>query len=97
MKQSIIFDLLKKAIKPAKVQYTILDDSTKATSASQGKNYKIICQSPKKPLPFTFEQIEALDAEQVEDLQTMLELRRRKRELEKKTLVYKSLLKKFNN
>ena len=95
MRLQTITEILKNAIRPNKVKYTLLHESTKVPTASKGKNYKIICQSPKKPLPFSLAQIEALDAEQVEELQTMIELRRRKRELEKKNLLYNSLLKKI--
>ena len=87
MNYKIIQALFLKAKTPAKVKYKILHDN----SIAGAKKFKIICQSPSKPLPFTFDQIENLDEEQVIQLQTMLELRRRKRAIEKQKNVYDRL------
>jgi hypothetical protein len=95
--QNTIKALLAKAIKPKKVKFLIVHSTEDLAKATTGKNYTIICQSPAKPLPFTLSQIEALDAEQITELETMIELRRRKKELVKKESAYINLLKKINN
>ena len=89
----IIEAIFLKAKQPTKVKYTILHDN----SSSGAKKFKIICQSPSKPLPFTFDQIENLDEEQVIKLQTMLELRRRKKQIEKQRILYNKLFASLQN
>lgn len=89
----IIEAIFLKATKPKKVKYTILHDN----STAGAKKFKIICQSPSKPLPFTFEQVENLDEEQVIELQTMLELRRRKKQIEKQKILYDKLFASLQN
>ena len=86
MKQSIIFDLLKKAIQPAKVQYTLLHDSTKVANLKP-KSYKIVCESVAK-LPLTRKQIMDLTDAQAKLLQTILEYRK----MDKKITAYEKLM-----
>lgn len=90
---AIIKALFQKATQPKKVKYTILHDN----SAAGAKKFKIICQSPSKPLPFTFEQVENLDEEQVIELETMIELRRRKKQIEKQKILYNKLFASLQN
>ncbi len=94
---AIIKDLLIKAIKPKKVKFLIVHSTADVAKAATGKNYTIICEIPSKPLPFTLSQIDALDSEQIIELERMIELRRRKKELVKKESAYTNLLKKINN
>ena len=82
--------LFLKAVQPRKVTYLIVHSTLGAFTETQ-KNYKIICETPSKPLPFTLAEIEALDNLQIIELETMIELRRRKRAIEKQKTVYDKL------
>ena len=76
---TIISDLLKKAIKPSQVKYTLLHD-TKATK-KEGKGYKIVCQSPK--LPISKKEILELSDEQAKLLDTILKYRKLEKSISK--------------
>ncbi len=90
MNLNTITDLLKKAIKPTKPKYTLLHDDTKATNP-KGKGYTIVCES--KPLPFTKEQILALNDAQAKLLEAIL----LHRKTEKKIKGYEKLMITNNN
>ncbi|MBC7525901.1 MAG: hypothetical protein H7239_15880 [Flavobacterium sp.] len=65
--------------------------NTKALTETNSKNYQILCDGPSKPLPFILAEIEALDNLQIIELETMIELRRRKRAIEKQKTLYDRL------
>ena len=82
--------LLKKAVEPKKMKYTLLHDDTKATNP-KGKGYTIVCES--KPLPFTKEQILSLEDDQAKLLEAIL----LHRKMEKKIKGYEALMITNNN
>ena len=92
MNLNTITGLLKKAIRPNKVTYTLLHDDTKPTKP-KGKGYKIVCESVAKPLPFTKEQILALNDAQAKLLEAIL----LHRKTEKKIKGYEALMITNNN
>ena len=85
MNLNTITDLLKKAVQPKKLNYTLLHDDTKGTNP-KGKGYTIVCES--KPLPFTKEQILSLEDDQAKLLEAILLHRKTK----KKITAYEKLM-----
>ncbi|MFV8324020.1 hypothetical protein [Flavobacterium sp. LB3P21] len=92
MDSQVIKLLFLRAIKPKRANYVIVHSTSKAFAETpKGRNYQILCEGPSKPLPFTLAEIENLDNLQIIELETMIELRRRKRAIEKQKTVYDKL------
>ena len=86
MNLNTIRDLLKKAVQPKKLNYTLLHDDTKRTDP-KGKGYTIVCESVAK-LPISKKEIMDLSDEQAKLLETILKYRK----FEKKIKGYEALM-----
>lgn len=86
MNLNTITDLLKKAVQPKKLNYTLLHDDTKGTNP-KGKGYTIVCESVAK-LPISKKEIMDLSDEQAKLLETILKYRKS----EKKIKGYEALM-----
>jgi hypothetical protein len=77
-------DLLSLIVRPKAAKYKILSDSKILPSKLvSGVDYKIICESPKRPCPLTSDEVLALTDYQIEALLELITFRALKRKIEK--------------